>query len=165
MVHNGRCWIGISTQHPNRLAHEAITSGLVSQLQGYDSVRREIPYGTGSRIDLLLEAAGRSSCYVEVKNVTLIDDQGRHAFPDAVTERGRRHLVELQAMKAQGHRAVMLFVIQRSDGSVLTTADDIDPAYGAELRRALAAGVEAIAYRAEVTPHSIDLVEPIPIKL
>jgi len=158
MVHNGSCWIGINTQRPNRLAEEAIGDRTIAELQGYDAIRREVPYGKSSRIDLLLEG-GLARCYVEVKNVTLVDERGRYAFPDAVTSRGRKHLVELQEVVRAGDRAVMLFMIQRSDGHRCTTADDIDPDYGRELRRAVAAGVEVLAYRAEVTPESIDVVE------
>lgn len=164
MVHNGRCWIGVNTHRANRIAEEGIREGTVAELCGRWSLRREVPYGTGSRIDLLLESSG-SRCYVEVKNVTLVDDAGRYAFPDAVTERGRKHLVELRRVVAAGDRAVMLFVIQRGDGDRFTPADDIDPIYGDELRRAVAAGVEAIAYRAEVDPAGIRLVERVPIEL
>jgi sugar fermentation stimulation protein A len=164
MVHNGRCWIGINTQHPNRLVHEAINAGTIEELAGYDRIRPEVRYGDRSRIDLLLES-GHGTCYVEVKNVTLVDDQGCYAFPDAVTERGRKHLIELQKVVDQGHRAVMMFVIQRSDGAAFTTADHIDPAYGIELRRAIRAGVEVLAYRAEVTPERIELTEACPVNL
>ncbi len=164
MVHNRRCWIGINTQHPNHLAAEAISDGTVNALGGYDSLRSEVPYGSGSRIDFLLRR-GEECCYVEVKNVTLVDDAGRYAFPDAVTTRGLKHLHELQRMLVQGHRAVMLFVIQRSDGSGFTTADDIDPAYGSELRRAREAGVEILAYRADVTPTALTLAEQVPLLL
>lgn len=164
MVHNGRCWIGVNTHLANRLAADAIADGTVAELAGPWSFRREVPYGAGSRIDILLEAPGRV-CYVEVKSVTMVDEQGRYAFPDAVTERGRKHLVELQRVVRAGDRGIILFAIQRSDGDGFAPADDIDPSYGEELRRAVANGVEALAWRADVDPTRIELAEPVPIEL
>ncbi len=164
MIHNGRCWIGINTHRANALAAEAITAGRIPELAGYGSLRREVRYGERSRVDLLLEEGGRR-CWVEVKNVTLVDDAGRFAFPDAPTERGRRHLAELTARVAEGDRAVMLFVIQRDDGSVFVPAGDIDPAYARALRAAHAAGVEVLAWRAEVTPGRIEMAGPVPVEL
>ena len=139
-------------------------SDTVTELAGYGGLRREVSYGDRSRVDILLEN-GDSSCYVEVKNVTLVDGEGRYAFPDAVTVRGQKHLRELTAMVAQGHRAAMLFVIQRSDGSIFVPADTIDPDYGEALRGAVASGVEALAYRADVDPDGIALAEPVEIDL
>jgi sugar fermentation stimulation protein A len=164
MVHNGVCWIGVNTHLANDLTAAAIVDGTIAELQGYDSLRREVRYGDHSRIDLVLER-GPDRCWVEVKNVTLVDDHGRYAFPDAVTTRGHRHLGDLAEAARQGDRAAILFVIQRSDGSAFTTADDVDPDYGEELRRAMEAGVEPLAYRAEVTPRAIEIVEPVPIEL
>lgn len=164
LVHNGRCWIGINTHRANGLAEEAIVNGVISEVGGYTGVRREVRYGTNSRIDLLLEN-GPQRCYIEVKNVTLVDREGRFAFPDAVTRRGQKHLGELEAVVGEGHRGVILFVIQRSDGSSFFPADDIDPDYGALLRHAVAAGVEALAYRAHVEPGGIEIVEPIAVDL
>jgi sugar fermentation stimulation protein A len=158
MVHNGRCWIGINTHLANRLASDAISDGTIAELRGYDLLRREVAYGDSSRADMLLERPGER-CYVEVKNVTMVEEGGRYAFPDAVTTRGQKHLRELSAMVRQGHRAVTFFVIQRSDGGGFTPAATIDPEYGAELERAMSCGVEVIAYRAEVTPRSITIVE------
>jgi sugar fermentation stimulation protein A len=162
LVHNGTCWIGINTHRANRLAVEAIENGTITELKGFDSLRREVALGTSSRADILLENTG-SRCWVEVKNVTLVDGTGRYAFPDAPTERGRKHLRELAAAVATGERAFILFVIQRSDGDGFTPAADIDPAYAREFDRAVESGVEALAYRAEVTPTTISIVEPVPI--
>jgi sugar fermentation stimulation protein A len=164
MIHNGVCWIGVNTHRANGLAATAIEDGTIAELQGFDSLRREVRYGDHSRIDLLLER-GRDRCWVEVKNVTLVDDRGRYAFPDAVTTRGRRHLRDLAEAAGHGHRAAMLFVIQRSDGSAFTAAEDIDPDYADELRRSVEAGVQPLAYRAEVTPRAIEIVESVPIEL
>lgn len=157
------CWVGINTGLPNRLAREGIEQGVVAELQGYEVVRQEVCYGNErSRIDLLLENPGR--CYVEVKNVTLVED-GVARFPDAVTERGQKHLRELMAMMAQGARAVNFFVVQHAAARTVTPADDIDPAYGRLLRQAAAAGVELFAYQAHVTPESISLWRPLPVIL
>ena len=159
MVHNGRCWIGVHSARANRLAEEAVHGGMVSELAGATEVRREQRLGERSRIDLVVTRAD-GTCYVEVKSVTLVDDRGRYAFPDAVTDRGRRHLDDLTEHAAGGGRAAMLYVIQRSDGAGFTTADAVDPEYGAALRRAAAAGVKVMAYRAEVSPEGIEIVAP-----
>jgi sugar fermentation stimulation protein A len=154
---------GLNTALPNRLVREAIENGTVVELQGYSNIRPEVNYGENSRIDLLLEDGGRS-CYVEVKNVTLVE-QNRALFPDAVTTRGQKHLRELMRVVADGGRGVIFFTVQRSDGAVLSPADAIDPEYGRLLRQAVSAGVEALAYRALVTAEEIRLTERLPIEL
>ena len=164
MIDNGRCWIGINTHRANALAAEAIAAGTIPELGGYRSIRREVRYGERSRVDLLLEG-DRPPCWVEIKNVTLVDEAGRYAFPDAPTERGRRHLAELTARVREGDRAVMLFVIQRSDGTGFVPAANIDPAYATALTAARHAGVEVLAWRAEVQPTAIDIVEPVEVLL
>ncbi len=164
MVHNGICWIGINTHLANRIAREAIESGTIEELTGYSGIRAEVKYGQNSRIDLLLSGNG-ASCYVEIKNVTLVEEDGHYYFPDAVTERGRKHLGELEEMVRRGHRAVMLFVIQRSDGDIFKPADHIDPKYGTALRQAVENGVEVLAYRAEVTPQEISVKNKIEVQL
>ena len=156
-------WVGINTSLPNRLAREGIEAGIVAELQGYAAIRGEVPYGANSRIDLLLEGTG-GRCYVEVKNVTLAEG-GRALFPDAVTERGQKHLRELQRVVAAGDRGVIFFVVQRGDVASVSPADAIDPVYGRLLREAVASGVEALAYLAQVTPEEIRLVRPLPILL
>ena len=142
-------WVGVNTSRPNRLVEEAIAAGRLGPLRGYPDIRREVRYGERSRIDLLLEGP-RGRCYVEVKNVTY--REGRRArFPDAVTTRGARHLAELERMVAAGHRGVALFLVNRADCASFGPARDIDPEYGRALDRAVAAGVEALAYRARNT--------------
>jgi sugar fermentation stimulation protein A len=154
-------WVGINTFLPNRLVQEAIVASMVDELVGYDHIRPEVPYGKNSRIDLLLSGnSGR--CYVEVKNVTLVEGS-LALFPDAVTVRGQKHLRELMDVVRQGDRGVIFLVVQRSDGDAVAPADAIDPEYGRLLRQAVSAGVEAIAYRARVTPGEIRLVEKMPI--
>ncbi|BCX88664.1 sugar fermentation stimulation protein A [Methylomarinovum tepidoasis] len=155
--------VGIHTGLSNRLVREAIAAGRVASLQGYDSIRGEVRYGRErSRIDLLLEAEGRPPCYVEVKNVTLVEN-GIAAFPDAVSARGQKHLRELAEMARQGRRAVIFFCIQRSDAREMRPADAIDPVYGRTLREALAAGVEAVAMTAAVSPKCIELQTEVPV--
>lgn len=168
LVHNGRCWIGINTQWPNHLAAEAIRAGVIPELTGYRELRMEVPYGSRrSRIDILLEQgpAPTANCYVEVKNTTLIGADGAYCFPDAVTERGRKHLLELTDMVKAGHRAVMLYVIQRSDGHGFRPAWEIDPEYGKAWLKAIRGGVEVLAWQADLSPASIQLARPVVVNL
>jgi sugar fermentation stimulation protein A len=158
-----RSWVGINTMHPNRLVAEAIASGTIPELQGYDNVRREVVTRQGTRLDLCLEGSN-GSCFVEVKNVTLAVD-GAAAFPDAVSERGTRHLKELMWLRRKGHRGAVVFVIQRTDCRIFRPADEIDSEYGRWLRRAIKAGVEALPYVAHVTPKEIVLKQRLPIRL
>jgi sugar fermentation stimulation protein A len=149
LVRVGRSWVGVNTARPNRIVEEAIAAGRIGPLRGYGEIRREVRYGERSRIDLLLE--GRNGlCYVEVKNVTY--REGRLGlFPDAVTERGARHLLELAEMVRQGHRGVILFLVNRDDCTAFGPAREIDPRYGELLDRVVAKGVEPLAYRVENT--------------
>ncbi len=154
---------GINTGLSNLLVREAIEQGVVSECQGYSRLHTEVPYGAeNSRIDLLLENDSGPRCYIEVKNVTLVND-GIARFPDAVSSRGTRHLRELSRMVAQGHRAIIFYCVQRHDASQVQPADAIDPVYGRTLREVLGQGVEALAYRAEVSPESITLKTPLPV--
>jgi sugar fermentation stimulation protein A len=148
-------WVGINTFHPNRLVADAIETGVIAELQGYASIRREVRVSAHTRLDLCLEGSN-GNCYVEVKNVTLALD-GVAAFPDAVSERGTKHLKELLRLKRKGHRAAVVFVIQREDCNSFRPADEMDSEYGRWLRKAIKAGVEALPYRARVTPRKIVL--------
>jgi sugar fermentation stimulation protein A len=159
LVHNNKCWICVNTGRANEIATEAVQNGRIPELTGYPEVLREQTFGN-SRFDLMLRN-GNELCYVEVKNVTLLADDGCYAFPDAVTERGRKHLNELIEVVKAGHRAAMLFVIPRSDGSFFRAANKIDPAYADALDAAKAAGVEIYAWRADVSPEEIRLVEAV----
>lgn len=155
--------VGINTGLANHLVSEAVTGGVITELQGYAGLRREVPYGNeSSRIDLLLEDGPRPDCYVEVKNVTLAEDSVAW-FPDAVSKRGSKHLRELEAVSRQGGRGVIVFCVQRGDASEFRPADHIDGEYGATLRRALDGGVEALAYRARVSDRCITLETPLPV--
>ena len=157
MIHNGRCWIGINTQVPNVLTLEALKHGRIRELCGYGELRREVRYGERSRLDILARNGEGSLCYIEVKNVTLLDNDGCYAFPDAVTKRGKKHLLELVNIARDGHRAVMVYVIQRSDGEIFRPAKYIDPDYAACLAYAIDNGVEVLPYGTRVTPDSITL--------
>jgi sugar fermentation stimulation protein A len=155
--------VGINTTNPNALAAEAIAAGLIPELAGYGSVRREVKYGRNSRVDFLLEKPGRPPCYLEIKNVHLMRQKGLAEFPDAVTRRGAKHLVELADMVAAGARAVMLFLVQIASAERFALARDIDPAYGAQFDLARARGVEALARRCRLTRAGVEVAEAIAI--
>ena len=157
--------VGINTNHPNRLVAEAITAGLVPGLARFDTLRREVKYGRSSRIDILLEKAGAPSTYVEVKNVHLSRSHGLAEFPDSVTERGAKHLAELADMVAEGHKALMVYLIQRADAERFTLAHDIDAAYAKAFEAATKRGVDAIALTCTVTPQGITVARTIPIAI
>lgn len=156
--------IGVNTAWPNAIAAEAVAAGMIPELAGYATIRREVKYGKNSRIDLLLEAAERPTCYVEVKNVHL--KRGEWAeFPDAVTARGAKHLLELRDMVAAGARAVMLYLVQREDCIGFRPAADIDPAYAKGLLAAKGDGVEAICYTCRMGLEDITIKDRLPIQL
>lgn len=157
--------VGIHTGRPSRLVLEAIAAGTISELGGYDSILTEQRFGReASRIDLLLSRTRQPThCYVEIKNVTAAADDGIALFPDAPSTRGTKHLRELMDVVARGQRAVLCFCVQRHDVYEVRPADGIDPRYGQALRAALAAGVEAIAYRATITATAIALRDKIPV--
>ncbi len=158
--------VGINTQHPNRLAAEAVASGLIAELRGYKRIRREVRMGENSRVDLVLEADQSVPCLVEVKNVTLRREAGRRGyveFPDAKTVRGGKHLRELAIAAEAGNRAVMFYLAQRPDAETLGLAADIDADYAAAFSAARARGVEAICYRCDVSVTGIEVAEAIPI--
>jgi sugar fermentation stimulation protein A len=156
--------VGINTGFPNKLVKEGIESGVISELQGYAEIRTEVRYGKEkSRIDLLLEDTIKPPCYVEVKNVTLVNS-GIAYFPDAVSKRGTKHLRELIEMVKDGNRAVIFYCLQRNDASEVRPADDIDSVYGQTLRRAINEGVEALAYQAVVTTEQINLKKTLTVR-
>ena len=172
---------GVNTGRPNHLVREAIENDLIPELRGYSSLRTEVRYGEEkSRIDLLLEKGNQEEgeleskkesekesknesarCYVEVKNVTLDCGDGRAQFPDSVTTRGSKHLRELMAMVAAGHRAVLFFCVQLSGVEEVSVAAHIDPVYAETLSAAIAAGVEVIVWQADMTDSGISLQRPL----
>ncbi|TQV68291.1 DNA/RNA nuclease SfsA [Exilibacterium tricleocarpae] len=160
---------GINTGRSNALVVEAVETGVITELQGYETLRTEVAYGAErSRIDILLQGrAGETGarCYVEVKNVTLEDTGGRGLFPDAVSARGTKHLRELMGVVAGGDRAVLLYCVQHTDIRWVEPADTIDPHYGETLREAVALGVEVVAYRASLSPLEIVLQRRLEVKI
>ena len=154
---------GLNTTMANGLVTELINGGLVPELSSYQDIRQEVRYGSqNSRIDLLLRHNGLPDCYVEVKSVTLAMGDGLGLFPDAVTSRGTRHLQELTGMVNAGHRAVLFFCVQHTGIDHISVARDIDPTYANELHKALEAGVEVIAWGAEMSSEAITLTRPVP---
>ena len=157
LIHDGRGWIGVNPGFANDIAEEGLRAGVVPGLAGYPGIRREAAWGKDTRFDFLLSGP-EGTCFVEVKSVTLATADGCSAFPDAVSDRGTRHIRELLAARAAGHRAALLFVVQRGDGlRGFRAADEIDPVYGEALRQAHAAGLEIYAHLADVEPSGIRL--------
>lgn len=161
MVRADGVLVPVNTSNPNRIVPEALAAGALPELSGYGLVRREVRYGHGSRIDLLLQEPERPDCYVEIKNVHLRRD-GMAAFPDSVTARGARHLRELVDMAAAGARAVLLFVVQREDCGAFTAAADLDPAYAEALELAARSGVEVLCYDCSITLEAVHLRRRLP---
>lgn len=157
--HRGQnpAWVGVNTLTPNRLLAAAWRAGLLPEARPYPRLTPEARTGA-SRLDALLDGDGLPPLYVECKNVTLVED-GQAQFPDAASERGRKHLDELVRLRAEGCRAALFFLVQRPDGDCFAPAEAIDPEYAAGLALALAAGVEVWAWRAAITPAGIALAE------
>ncbi len=162
LIRVGEALVGINTHRANGIVAEALSRGAIAELCGYTDMRREVRYGSKSRIDLLLQSPNCPNCYVEVKNVTLkrtLADGSLAEFPDAVTARGTKHLVELAEVVKRGERAVMMYLLQRSDSDTFAIAADIDPMYAAALAQAKAVGVEVLAYRCCVTTTTITITD------
>jgi len=175
--------VGLNTMHPNRLTAEALAAEAIPELTGYTSHRREVRYGANSRVDFLLEAPDRAPCWLEVnnvqsylhrelrpdhrlwlevKNVHLTRTKGLAEFPDCVAARSLRHLRELEAMVAEGDRAVVLFVVQRTDCEAFTACHDLDPAFAGGLIQAANAGVEVLVYTCDVAVDGVRIAGRIP---
>lgn len=155
-------WVGINTGNPNKIAFEAISAGTIPGLTGYTNVKREVKF-EDSRFDVFAENENEQ-CFIEVKNVSL--KEGKYAlFPDSVTTRGQKHLKTLMKVKSRGIRAVMLYIIQRSDVEIFSPAAEIDSEYARILKEALQAGVEIIPMQVKVTPDSIELVKMLPFEI
>lgn len=163
MIRIGEAWVGVNTGLPNKLVAEAARQRALPPFADALAVRPEVPLAPGTRLDLLVERE-RGPLWVEVKNVTLVED-GLARFPDAVTARGAKHLREMRALVGQGQAAAMVYLVQREDAETFTPARDIDPAYARELELALAAGVEAWVVQARVSPTGVSLWRTLPLDL
>lgn len=159
----GGHWAGIDTSAPNRVVREALDARKIPALAGYAHVRAEVRYGERSRVDFLLQGGGRDT-YVEVKNAHLSRQAGLAEFPDTVTARGARHLHELANVARAGARAVLLYVVQRTDCERFRIADDLDPAYAAAARDAAARGVEMLCFDTNINREGIWLRNALPIE-
>lgn len=158
----GPQWVGINTARPNALVAEAFREGRLAPLAGYETLRPEVAYGRASRVDFLATGGGRPPCHVEVKNCHLMRRPGLAEFPDCTAARSARHMEELASVVVSGGRAMLIVVIQmRADA--FDVARDIDPAFDRAFRAALAAGVEAYAYRCEVGPEGVVIADAVPI--
>ncbi len=161
--HGGGHFTGVDTSVPNRALRAAFEAGAVPGFDGYTTVRPEQKYGENSRIDFLLQGDGLPDAYVEVKSVTLSRTPGLAEFPDSVTARGAKHLGELARMAQAGHRAVMLYLVQRTDCDRFALAADIDPAYAAAYAHASGAGVETLCLGTHISPDGVTVAAPIPV--
>lgn len=155
--HTDGHFTGVDTSVPNRALRTALMSRQIAGLAPYTLVRPEVKYGQNSRIDFLLTGDGLPDCYVEVKSVTLSRQPGLAEFPDSVTSRGAKHLAELADMAQQSHRAIILYLVQRTDAQRVTIAVDIDPAYAGAMQAATHAGVEVMAIGTQITPKAIEI--------
>ena len=154
---------GIDTAVPNRVVKEALEARRITALSDYRTVTPEVRYSTNSRIDFLLSEPGLPDAYVEVKNVHLKRKTGHAEFPDCVTARGAKHLGDLSAMVADGHRAVMLYLVQRTDCDRFSLARDLDPAYGCAFDAAMKAGVDVLCYATSISHEGVEIAEELPI--
>ena len=154
--------VGVNTMHPNRLVAEALAADAIPELRGYATHRREVKYGDASRVDFLLEHPERPPCWLEIKNCHLSRTKGLAEFPDCVAARSSKHLRELEAMAAAGERAVVLFVVQRTDCESFRACAELDPKFAAALDQAAAAGVEVLVYAAQISPIAASLSHRIP---
>ncbi|MDP3853507.1 DNA/RNA nuclease SfsA [Phenylobacterium sp.] len=154
--------VGINTMHPNRLVAEALAADAIPELTGYASHRREVKYGANSRVDFLLEQEGRPPCWLEIKNCHLRRSGTLAEFPDCVAARSLKHLRELEAMTAAGDRAVVLFVVQRTDCDAFTACHELDPAFAKGLDQAADAGVEVLIYGCAITTSGVSIAQRLP---
>jgi sugar fermentation stimulation protein A len=162
MVEQDGALVGVNTHHPNRLAAEAIAGGVIPELAGYASIRREVRYDGDSRVDFLLEDPARPPCWLEIKNCHLRREPGLAEFPDCVAARSAKHMDALARQVANGDRAVVLWVIQMTGIERFALARDIDPAFAAAVERARAGGVETLAYVCDMAEDGIAIRRRVP---
>ncbi|MDR0477322.1 MAG: DNA/RNA nuclease SfsA [Desulfobulbaceae bacterium] len=160
MVRENNAWVGVNTARANHLVVEALAAGVIDGFDASWQIQREVAVTDGSRLDFRLRRGGEE-VYLEVKNCSLAV-AGRAFFPDAVTERGRRHLTTLISLKKAGHGAVIFFLVQSEDAHEFAPADHIDPNYGQALRQAAENGVTVMAYGCAVSPQGIEIIRALP---
>ncbi len=164
MIEVNGYWVGINTMRTNHLVREAIEAGIIAELGQVDKIQAEVKVSRQSRLDFLV-VKGVEKIYLEVKNCTLVEE-GAALFPDAVTSRGTKHLQELAELVTQeGVRAMILYCVQRQDGTFFAPADHIDPLYGETLRKVVAQGVEVVAYQATVQPAEVMIKKALQVRL
>lgn len=154
--------VGINTMHPNRLVAEALAADAIPELAGYAVHRREVKYGEASRVDFLLQGPDRPNCWLEIKNCHLRRSGSLAEFPDCVAARSAKHLRELEAMVAQGDRAVVFFVVQRTDCGAFSACRELDPAFAAALDHAAEAEVEVLVYACDISPSAVAITRRLP---
>jgi sugar fermentation stimulation protein A len=160
MVKLGQALVSVDARLPNKLVHEAIVASQMPEFIGYKTIHQEVPYGA-SRLDFMLEG-DEQRCFIEVKSVTLVH-KGVALFPDAPTQRGRRHVEELTQVVQEGERSAIVFVVQREDAVTFAPNDEADPTFGQALQEAANAGLEVYAYLCRVSRDEVALDRPIPV--
>ena len=163
--HENGHFTGVDTSLPNRVLKQSLVKRAIPQLAAYGMVRPEVKYGQNSRIDFLLSEPGLPDLYVEVKSVTLSRTTEQAEFPDSVTARGAKHLAELSDMVRAGHRAMMLYLVQRTDCKTFTLASDIDPAYELAFHKAKELGVEILCLGTNITPNGVEISAPLKVDI
>lgn len=163
--HENGHFTGVDTSLPNRVLRTALQAQQIALLSAYESVRPEVKYGQNSRVDFLLQQPGLPDAYVEVKSVTLSRTPGRAEFPDSVTARGAKHMSDLAQVAAKGHRAVLLYLVQRTDCSHVDIAHDIDPNYAQAHANATAAGVETLCIGTRISPLGVQIGAPLALRV
>jgi sugar fermentation stimulation protein A len=161
VFYNGQV-VSVDSRVPNKLVLEALRNRDIRELSEYNTIKPEYGYGH-TRFDFFLNNE-HESCLLEVKSCTLVKN-GAALFPDAETERGRRHVRDLMKAKKEGYRACVLFVVQRTDAHVFTPNDETDPKFGKVLREAAMEGVEVYAYSSEFVGNTITLKGKIKVEL
>ncbi|MBY0264414.1 MAG: DNA/RNA nuclease SfsA [Holosporales bacterium] len=154
-------FIGVNTHLPNRLVAHTLSLSPLLEVGSYQTLRREVPYGQGSKVDFLLQSPGKADCYLEVKNVHFKEGEAAF-FPDTPTTRGQKHMRELADQVRRGNRAIVLYVIQREDVTSFSLGEQFDPVYAKEAQEAFNAGVEMIAYTCSLDRKGISLKKSVP---
>jgi sugar fermentation stimulation protein A len=164
LVEINGAFVCIDTAAANKVVAEALAADRLPSLTGYDNIRAEVPYGTNSRVDFLLTSANKPDCYVEVKSVSLHRSGTLAEFPDTVTKRGAKHQAELAEVAKCGARAVLLYLVMRTDCSAVSIAADIDPNYAAASQCAVANGVEIHAYSTYIDAKAVQTDTQVPFR-